>query len=377
METPASVLVAHASIGSGYRLAAEAIARELSDSPSVRAVVIDVLEGCSARGVRRAATGAPGSPGSRLAHAVQTRVPSVSRRWFEALLESTHADVVVCTHPYPAAIAASLASRNRARPRVVFVASGFGVHGFVPRTGVSLYCSSCDANAERLAALGVIPAQIAVTGIPVRAQFTVEYDTAAARSHFGLPPEGRVILAIAGSTDPVPYGTLQETLSVSLPALASLPETTLAIVAGDDAEFARAMVSRSRGFGTTSVRVFEHVEHMAPLIACADLVLTRPSALTCAECMVTGVPVVMLAPKGDSEVANARVLAQIGAGVFVQEPSALSEQVCKVMSSGSRLSRMQAATRRVARPFAAADIATRTLALAGVGVQAGAPWDAS
>jgi len=210
---------------------------------------------------------------------------------------------------------------------------------------------------------------IAVTGIPVRIQFTAEYDRNAAREHFGLPPDRPVVLAVAGSTMPGPYQHFKESLAVSLPAIASMPRVTVAVVTGRDDEFAEELKTRSAGFGTTNVHVLGYVEHMAPLMAASDVALAKPGGLVCAECIDMGLPLVLVGPAAGQERANVTALVSAGVALFAEDPRMLAEFTRKAAAHPKRLARMRLTAETLSRPLAAADVATRALALAGVDIE--------
>ncbi len=169
---------------------------------------------------------------------------------------------------------------------------------------------------------------------------------------------------------PGPYRHFKESLAVSLPALASMPRVSVAVVTGRDDEFAEELKTRSAGFGTTNVHVLGYVEHMAPLMAASDVALAKPGGLVCAECIDMGLPLVLVGPAAGQERANATALVNAGAAVFAEDPRMLAEFTRKAAAHPKRLARMRATAESLARPLAAADIATRVLALAGVEIDA-------
>lgn len=368
MSTPVSIVVAYASVGSGYRLAAEAVARELRETggEAVSVELLDASEGCPDWVVRIVDGRLAASRTGRAAIGAMMGAISLAAGAFTDRLLALQPSLVICTHPLPTAIAAHLTLHRRIRSRVVSAPTDFDVPGVTPRHGVALHCVASERCAEQLLERLIPAASIAITGIPVRPQFTVEYDTSAARTHFDLPHERRIVLAIAGSSSPEPYAKLKEALAISLPALASLPDTSLVIVSGHDNAFCTEISSRSKGFGTTNVRVFEYVEHMAPLIACADLVIAKAAGLVCAECLDMGAPLVLAGPVQGHERANAHALVDAKAAVFAEDPSMLSDHVRKVIASPKRLARMREASAALARPFAAGQVAGRALALVGI-----------
>jgi processive 1,2-diacylglycerol beta-glucosyltransferase len=293
-------------------------------------------------------------------------LPRAYRRFAEKLVE-TKPLAVVCTHPLPAFVAAAAVASGRLKTTVVAVSANYGTPGAWPRTDVSLYCAADDRSADELVSnRGQREDTVAVTGIPVRAQFTLEYDLAAAREHFDLPHVKRLILALAGSTLPGPYSQFKDALAVSLPALASIPDTAVVVVTGRDDEFAEDLKSRSAAFGVGNVHTLGFVEHMAPLMAVADVALAIPGGVVCAECAAMGLPVVLMGPATGHERINADVLVEAGAALFARDPRTIAEYTRKAISSTSRLKRMSEAATTISRPFAATDVAERVLTLVGV-----------
>lgn len=350
---------------------------EKREIESVRVELIDVLAFGTLRPSSDSLTSAFTGPSARLYDTVWSSnsagalarvlaMPLLAwafRRFTRSLVETQPA-AVVCTHALPALIAARAVHSGKLNTKVICVATDFGVHGLWPRDGVALFCSADERSAEELERRGHESATVAVTGIPVRPQFTVEYDRDAAREHFGLPLGQPLILAIAGSTEPGPYAHFKESLAVSLVAVASIPGVSVAVVTGSDDRFADELRSRSSGFGTTNVHILGFVEHMAPLMAAADLALAKPGGLVCAECIDMRLPLVLVGPAAGQERANAEALVEAGVALFARDPQMLAEYARRAMRK-ARQTKMRDAAAWFARPSATADIADRVLALAG------------
>jgi processive 1,2-diacylglycerol beta-glucosyltransferase len=377
MTKPLTIVVAYASIGSGHRIAAEALHAELQNrGPDVPSELVNVLDFASRRIsgnlLTRSFTGSTAGMYDRLwssewagraGRSISQPILGMMLSAFGDYLLEARPDAVICTHSMAATIAARLVKRGAADFKTVNVTTDYGVHGYWPREGVSLFCVANEGSVETLRARGFTPDAIALTGVPVRAQFRLDYDREAARKHFDLPIERRLILALAGSTMPGPYEHFKEALAVSLPALASLPDTSLAIVCGRDESFAEEIRSRAAGFGTTNVHVFGFVDHMAPLMASADLALAKPGGAVCAECLATGVPLVLVGPAVGQERANAEALAGAGAALYSKDPRTIAEYTRNVIVKPARLESLRASAGKLARPFAAVDIIDRTLLL--------------
>jgi len=380
MSSPPTIAVVHASVGSGHRIAAESIAAELQPLvPDARIEVLDILEFGRVRISGERATTAFTGPTAPLYNVVwsspsmghalvvaSARVLDLVYRRFTAWLAENRPAVVVATHGLAAGLAARACRKpDLSRIAVAAVATDYGLHGFWPRRGLDLFCVADEAERDELVRRGMPEGGIRVTGIPVRPQFSEEFDRIGVRERFDLPADRRVILALAGATQPGPYAKFKASLAVTLPAIASVPGTTVGIVTGRDEAFAEELRLRIAGFGTTNVEVFGYVERMAEIMSAADLAVCKPGGLITAECAAIGLPMVLIGPAVGQERANAKALLSAGAAVYDDDPRRLAEIVRRTMTRTGKLKQMHAASSAIARPRAAHDVAERIVGLLG------------
>ena len=380
MSSPPTIAIVHASVGSGHRIAAESVAAELQSLvPEARIELLDILSFGSIHVSGDSATTAftgPTAPfynavwGSaaigRVSMAVAGPVLSLVYQRFTAWLREQKPSAIVATH----GLAANLAVRATRRPDlsrtpVAAVATDYGLHGFWPHRGLDLFCVADEAEREELLRRGTPDTSIRVTGIPVRPQFAQVIDAAAARERLDFAPDRRVVLALAGATQPGPYARFKASLAVSLPAIASVPGTTVAVVTGRDDGFADELRSRVAGFGTTNVRVLGYVEQMAEVLSAADVVVCKPGGLVTAECAAVGLPMVLVGPAVGQERANAKSLLAAGAAVYDDDPRRLAEVVRRALGRPDRLRQMREASLALSRPQAAREVAERIVRLLG------------
>lgn len=377
----APIVVAHTPIGSGHRMAAEAVAAELCSLTSEQAdvKVVDVLSLGSVQpsvdslaetftgptaGVYDAIWSSP--TGGTLARSLSTPALAWAYRKFTDYLVENRPGVVVCTHALAALLAARAVKSGRLNAQVVSVTTDFGVHGFWPRDDVALTCVAHEKVRDDLIVRGFAPESVAVTGIPVRPQFALDYDRMAARSLHRIPQGSRMLLVLAGATVSGPYTHLKEALATSLPALASMTDTSIVIVTGRDREYAKQLTSRARGFGVNNVHIMGYVEQMAPLMAASDVVMAKPGGLICAESLAMGLPLILVGPAAGQERANAVMLSEAGCALFVNDPNAVAEKSRSLFGRPARLKAMHQSAERAGRPFAAAEVAERALRLARI-----------
>jgi len=368
MSTQPTIAVVHASIGSGHRIAAESIAAELRTlHPDTRVEVLDILDFGVARISGNSATTAFTGPTAPLydalwgsarfgaaAMAVSRPVLGLLYSAFTRWIAENQPPVIVATH----ALAANLAVRatrggRLGGPAVVACATDFGLHGFWPRHGLARFCVADEAEAEELVRRGTNECDIRVTGIPVRAQFEDRVDRDEARTRLGLPSDHRVVLALAGATQPGPYERFKESLAVSLTLIASIPNTTVAVVTGRDDSYAADLRARVSGFGATTARILGYVDRMAEVMAASDVAVCKPGGLVTAECVAMLLPMVLIGPASGQERANVESLVAAGAATYDADPRRMAEFVRKSLARPGQLARSREALSGLARPCAA------------------------
>jgi UDP-N-acetylglucosamine--N-acetylmuramyl-(pentapeptide) pyrophosphoryl-undecaprenol N-acetylglucosamine transferase len=189
-----------------------------------------------------------------------------------------------------------------------------------------------------------------ITGNPVRGGFA------------SLPPKPHdgplTLLAFGGSQG---SRVLNEALVAALPRLPA--EERLRIV-HQTGEPMRDDVARAYDRSGRRAEVLAFLDDMERRFAEADLVLSRSGATTCAELTAAG-KAALLVPfaraADDHQRTNARALEAAGAALLLEEKDltgeALATAVLELVETPGRLEAMEAASRKLGRPDAAARVA--------------------
>jgi undecaprenyldiphospho-muramoylpentapeptide beta-N-acetylglucosaminyltransferase len=205
-----------------------------------------------------------------------------------------------------------------------------------------------------------------VTGNPVRPQILAVDRTvsgrAAARVALGLPAEGLVVAAAGGSLG---ARRINDAVLGIARAWADRPGLAIRHVVGHrefDAVSQAAPPSTPGGLIYQQLR-FE--DRMDLLLSAADVAVQRAGASTVSELITVGIPAILIplggAP-GDHQTANARRLATAGAAVVIPDdeldPARLAAELDRLLSDDRLRDAMASASRNLARPHAAAAVAT-------------------
>jgi processive 1,2-diacylglycerol beta-glucosyltransferase len=274
------------------------------------------------------------------------------------LLEQYQPDVLVCTHFLPAEIISWLKASERISCRQAIVVTDFDAHAMWLCRHYEHYFVALDETRAYLASLGVIPERVSVTGIPIDPVFSIRKDKGEMRRKHGLAADKLTILVSAGGFGVGPIKTM-------LTALRQLrhPSQILAIC-GRNEELRRELERLNDGTtanNSVSVKVIGFTTEIDEFMAASDLVVGKPGGLTSSEALARGLIFVVVNPIPGQEERNADHLLEEGAALRCNNLPVLAYKIDQLIDDPRRLSAMQSAAHRMARPRAAYDIVNKLL----------------
>jgi len=204
-----------------------------------------------------------------------------------------------------------------------------------------------------------------VTGYPVRRELLTA-DRAAARAALGLTADLPVLLVMGGSRG---ARSINRALLAGLSTL--LERCQVVHVSGplnwdEVARAAAALPAAAAG----RYHPYPYLHEMPLALAAADLAVARAGAATLGEFPAVGLPAILVPYpySGQHQEANAAYLADRGAALVVKDgelAGRLVETVLGLLAAPERMAAMARASRSLAQPAAAANIAAQLRALAG------------
>lgn len=305
----------------------------------------------------------PRTPNLDLAKLPLRVVRSVRRT--RAVLREVGADVVVGFGGY-VSLPAYLAAASMRLPIVVHEANA--------RAGVANKVGARFAAAVCAAVPGSGLAGAEVIGIPLRREITgLDRDglRAEARAHFGLDPEGPVLLVFGGSQG---ARSLNEAVSAALPALTAAGVSVLHAHGPKNAPAVGITGVEALPSSHPPYRPVPYLERMDLAYAAADVALCRAGAMTVAEVSTVGLPAIYVPlPHGNGEQAlNARPVVDAGGGLLVADAELTGEKVSSLVTAlvgdPDRLAATAAAARRSGHAGADETLASTVLEAAGASV---------
>ncbi len=271
---------------------------------------------------------------------------------------------IVCTHITAANVAVGARMLSGLEFPIVCVPTDYETEGLWPHRYTDLFCVANESMAETLRPRRVPEEGIRITGIPTREDFRRTYDQRETRERLGLPQDKTVVLALAGAQLPRPYVHFRDALDKLLPYLHALSDMHFVIVAGNDADYARHLRQECADLGLANVSVLDYVEGMAALMAASDVVICKSGGLVVTECLCAQVPMVLLGRAYGQEKVNVRMLTSLGAAMHVTTSRELLDALRHIEKNPESIRSMLINGSFLRHPDAACDVARATLELA-------------
>lgn len=278
--------------------------------------------------------------------AVRRLLQNLCTRQLMQEVDSFAPDAIVCTHFLPAELLTAAKRKGRITCPIWVQVTDFDLHRMWVHDGISGYFVANDALAFRLHAYGVDAARIHVTGIPVMPAFSAHSDRQTCARQFGLKPQTPTVLVMGGGAG---IGGM-DLLAAQL--LQSEQHVQLIVMAGKNHNALTALQALALRYPARLLPV-GFTDEVPSLMACADIAITKPGGLSTSECLVMGLPMVLINPIPGQEERNADFLLQEGVAVRADDPVTLRYRLQSLLADPTPLAVMRERALALARPDAA------------------------
>lgn len=286
------------------------------------------------------------APDGRWLDAVRRLLQNLCTRRLMQEVDSFAPDAIICTHFLPAELLTAANRKGRISCPIWVQVTDFDLHHMWVHDDVSGYFVANDELAFRLHAYGVPHERIVVSGIPVMPAFTTRLDWQTCKGQLNMDSAAMTVLLMGGGAGIGGMDLLAEQL------LAFDSKIQLIVMAGKNATVLTALQTLALRY-PGRLRPVGFTDEVPMLMACADIAITKPGGLSTSECLVMGLPMVLINPIPGQEERNADFLLQEGVAVRADDPVTLRYRLQSLLADPATLVRMRERALALARPDAA------------------------
>jgi 1,2-diacylglycerol 3-beta-galactosyltransferase len=275
------------------------------------------------------------------------------------LLRENPTDLIVSVHPLAnAPVLRALRNRKPHIPFVTVVTDMVSAHAAWYDARADLVIVPTEAARQRGLQIGLLPDQVQVVGLPVADRFCMEIvDRQAIRQGLGWRQDLPVILLVGGGEG---MGPLEE---VANAINQSGLRATLVVVAGRNKQLKNKLENKDWNI---PANIYGFVQDMPDFMRAADVLVTKAGPGTISEAFIADLPIILYSRLPGQEDGNVAYVVNEGAGVWAPEPHLVVQTLRRWLAEPDQLRQAIDACSRLARPFAAREIA-RILAARALG----------
>lgn len=284
------------------------------------------------------------------------------RPWMERGMLSVNPDLFISVHPLHTDVPIwVLQEAGRRVPFVTVVTDPVTppVAWFCPEVDL---CIVATEEARSVAiGCGLAPHKVSVIGLPIRLAFAElrGRPKTEMRRQLGLAPERPLVLLTGGGAGIGRLRPLALAIAKRLKHHPAAPQ--MAIIAGRNREL-QLLLKAERW--PIPVQVLGFVDNMPEWLAATDLLLTKAGPATIQEAACLGVPVLITDFVPGQETGNVEWVQRHRVGMYEPTTRRIAQMVDELLQPDNpELAQMAERASRVARPYAATEIATAALEL--------------
>lgn len=258
-------------------------------------------------------------------------------------------DAIICTHFLPAEMLSRLIRKDRMHCPVWVQVTDFDLHRMWVHEHMAGYFAANDEVAFRMRAQGIAANKIHVCGIPIMPAFSAPLDRATCAASFGIRADRKTILLMGGGAG---LGSM-DTIAARLLALEG-DFQLIALAGKNEKALAALQILAQRYPGRLLAQGFTN--EVEKLMACSDLVITKPGGLTTSECLALGLPMIVNSPIPGQEERNADFLLEQGVALKAFDDVTLEYRVRYLLEHPEKLADMRAKATVLGRAQAAQSV---------------------
>ncbi|PWF49326.1 MGDG synthase family glycosyltransferase [Massilia glaciei] len=365
--TRTTILLLSVSAGTGHTRAAEALRAQAGGAGDVEVIHLDLLNFVSPllrlvyADLYCTLTKVMPTVWRALYHLTDNAQPGGlghrMRRWAERAnsrqllyeIEQLAPDLIVCTHFLPAELLSHLLASGAVRCPVWVQVTDFDLHRMWVHEHMAGYFAPNDEVAFRMRGYGIAADAIHVTGIPIMPAFSIPAQRDKLARELGLQPEVSTIILMGAGNG---FGNVAE---LARHILCTWDHVQLIVLGGRDQQTLaelHALAASHPG----RLKPIGYTKEIERLMACADMIVTKPGGLITSESLAMGLPMILIAPIPGQEEHNANYLLEQGVALQASNLATLTYRIGNLLAHPEKLAGMRNRALPLGRPGAAGQV---------------------
>jgi 1,2-diacylglycerol 3-beta-galactosyltransferase len=270
------------------------------------------------------------------------------------MLNEHPSDIVVSVHPLMNLPVRQVVHRRKL-PFATVITDMVSIHTFWFDSKADLILLPTEQARQRGLELGVDPKIMQVCGLPVANKFCQNTRTKElVQQELGWPSDRLTLLLVGGGEGMGPLEATAAAINAS-----ELP-VSLVIVTGRNQKLKEHLEARDWKIPHF---IYGFVQNMPELMSAVDVLITKAGPGTISEAFITGLPVILYNRQPGQEEGNVLYVLSEGAGSWAPEPEMVVSVLKNWIHHPDRLIEATEASRSLARPEAARQIARALMGL--------------
>ncbi|MEK4324351.1 glycosyltransferase [Paenibacillus sp. FSL R7-0312] len=219
------------------------------------------------------------------------------------VIEQLKPDLIICTHPIPAAVISRLKQQGLDIPLYTLI-TDYDAHGSWVNAEANRYLVSTSRVKSILTGRGVSPELVTVTGIPVHPKFWERHSKTQLRKELGLADIPTVLIMGGG------WG-LMFGKDIMNSLTARMDEIQLIFCMGSNDKLVAKMKANPL-LDHPNVKILGYSSEINKLMDASDLLITKPGGMTCTEGQAKGIPMLFYSAIPGQEEKNSQYFVELG-----------------------------------------------------------------
>ncbi|MBT2290930.1 UDP-N-acetylglucosamine--LPS N-acetylglucosamine transferase [Paenibacillus albidus] len=219
------------------------------------------------------------------------------------VIEQLRPDLIICTHPIPAAVISRLKRRGLKVPLYTLI-TDYDAHGSWVNDEANRYLVSTSRVKSILTGRGVPSEYVTVTGIPVHPKFWERSNKKLLRKELGLADMPTVLIMGGG------WG-LMFGKDIMHSLTSRMDEIQLVFCMGSNDKLVAKMQANPL-FRHPNIRIIGYTSEINKLMDASDLLITKPGGMTCTEGQAKGIPMLFYKAIPGQEEKNCQYFVELG-----------------------------------------------------------------